>query len=214
MDTGHISEKVFSPLEQSKKSFDMSQTSLLKSELNNNAEVISHHPSPKPADHSSVGTYQQSTVGRNLLSELLLEAQIGQGHIVRLLCEKGADINAQDKGGMTPLCRASFYGYTAIVRILLNRLAAVDIQEEGGHTALSIAASRGHEAIVRMLIEGGADIKSQNKFGETPLSTAAAHGRMAIVTILLKNGADVNIREHDGNNSLSIAASRGYEDIM
>ena len=40
--------------------------------------------------------------------------------VVRLLIEKGVDINAEDNNGQTPLSQATFMGHEAVVRLLKN----------------------------------------------------------------------------------------------
>jgi ankyrin repeat protein len=77
---------------------------------------------------------------------------------VRLLLEKGADVNLVGGEFGTALGAAAFGNKPAIVRLLLEKGA--DVNTVGGYygTALAAAAHRGHEAIVRLLLEKGADV--------------------------------------------------------
>ena len=78
------------------------------------------------------------------------------GSALRLLLEHGADINAQNRVGRTPLHRASFNGALEAVRLLLEHGADVEAKNIVGETALQEAADRGHDNVVKLLREHGA----------------------------------------------------------
>lgn len=51
----------------------------------------------------------------------LLDASLhGQTETVKILVERGADINAKDKWGHTALMNAERFGHTAIIQLLKN----------------------------------------------------------------------------------------------
>lgn len=112
--------------------------------------------------------------------------------LARLLIDKGADINAQDKDGSTALILASDKGHEAVVRLLIDKGAGVNAQNKDGSTALILASEKGHAAVVRLLINRGADVNAQNKDGLTALTLASDKGYEAVVQLLVDNGAGVN----------------------
>lgn len=58
----------------------------------------------------------------------LMEASAnGNTEIVKMLLEKGADVDFFDKRGNTALMEASDNGHTAIVKLLLKKGADVDL---------------------------------------------------------------------------------------
>ena len=79
-----------------------------------------------------------------------------QVSVVRLLLERGADINARDATGWTPLHQASYSGAVEVVRLLLENGADVEAKVYDGRTVLQIADDRGHDEIVKLLREYGA----------------------------------------------------------
>jgi ankyrin repeat protein len=81
---------------------------------------------------------------------------IEDGSILRLLLERGADINAQNRIGRTPLYVASKGGVLEAVRLLLEHGADVEVKDNYGKTALQKAADRGHDEVVELLREHGA----------------------------------------------------------
>lgn len=74
-----------------------------------------------------------------------------QKEIVALLLNNGADINATNNEGNTPLHDASDNGLLDIVGLLLERGAKSNLQNNNGKTPLDLAGSRGHYEILKIL---------------------------------------------------------------
>jgi len=85
--------------------------------------------------------------------ELFRAVEKNEIALVKSLIESGCDVNAQDKGGSTPLMRASLHGYTGLVGMLIRSGADLNLHDRTGATALHYAAQGQHEDIVRKLIE-------------------------------------------------------------
>lgn len=83
----------------------------------------------------------------------------GDTEAVRMLLEAGADVNARDRHGTTPLLASIFEGRsTGTLRVLLEAVADVNALQDGdGWTPLHHAASRGNVAAIRMLLKVGAN---------------------------------------------------------
>jgi ankyrin repeat protein len=134
----------------------------------------------------------------------------------RLLLEKGANLEARDEQGFTPLLFAASYGGTAMVKLFLEKGAKIEARNSSGQTALIGAAcncmsidmpSTGDAA--RLLLAHGADLEARDKKGETALMAAAEWGRVRIVEILLDKGAWIEARDNKGNTALLIGAHGG-----
>lgn len=81
----------------------------------------------------------------------------------------GADIDAPDAYGYTPLMNAAMLGRVDIVKALID--AGADIQKKGqfGYTALHAAAQNGHLEVVQTLVKYGASVNYKNDDGDIPL---------------------------------------------
>jgi ankyrin repeat protein len=86
---------------------------------------------------------------------LFLAAGEGRLRAVRYLLDEGAEVNAPESDGNTPLTEATFYGHAPVVKELLARGADINAVAGGG-TALDIAISKNHPAIIDMLRHYGA----------------------------------------------------------
>jgi ankyrin repeat protein len=153
----------------------------------------------------------------------------GGGHevVVRMLLDKGADVEAKDEDGRTPLLCAAERGHEAVVRMLLDKGADIEAKDKDGWTPLLCAAESGHEAVVRMLLDKGADVdvvrmlldkgadvEAKDEDGWTLLLCAAERGHEVVVRMLLDKGADIEAKDKDGWTPLLYAAVTRHEAIV
>ena len=75
-------------------------------------------------------------------------------NIARLLLDRGADINARNGRGGTPLHSAT---RIEVIRVLLERGANVNGKDKQGRTPFKLAKERGHNEIMKLLLEHGAE---------------------------------------------------------
>ena len=97
-------------------------------------------------------------------------ASRGDEAIVRLLLDKGAEVNRKSKSGTTSLHRTSS---TNIARLLLERGAEANAQDEQGRSPLFGAAERDQRDLLQFLLAQNADTKLASKIGWTPLHAAS-----------------------------------------
>jgi uncharacterized protein len=83
-------------------------------------------------------------------------ARSGGPAAIRLLAEKGADVNKPTRAGLTPLHIAVRSGQAESVRELLTAGANVHVRDEDGGTPLQYSRSFQQPMIERLLIEAGA----------------------------------------------------------
>jgi ankyrin repeat protein len=73
-----------------------------------------------------------------------------------LLSSPGADVNATNERGSTPLLEAARYGHEDICRVLIAAGADVKAKDRDGKTALMLAVQGDHDQVVRVLKQAGA----------------------------------------------------------
>jgi len=125
---------------------------------------------------------------------LFLATDIEHEAFLRLLLERGTNLECRNNDGDTPLIRAVYQGHEAIVRLLLEKGADLEYWDKYGDTPLTLAVCYGKEAVIRLLLEKGADLECRNKKGDTPLTLAACYGHKAVVRLLLEKGAQARNR--------------------
>ena len=129
-----------------------------------------------------------------------------------LLLNSGADVNAVDHTGRTPLHHAVMHGREDVARLLLASGGDVNAAEmQTGRTPLFYAASR---EMVDILLAYAANISSRDTKGRIPLHKAAEDGHVDVVQSLISLGADVNDRDYESWTPLHYAARWPSNDLM
>jgi ankyrin repeat protein len=143
--------------------------------------------------------------------------------VVKLLLENGAQINARDEEGRTPLIEAASYSRFATVKVLLERGADLEASDNHGNTALlaaacdcAIAPMPDTDVIVELLMKRGANINARNNDAETPLMIASYGGvvKTRIIEILVEHGANLRLKNRDGDTALMIARKSDVPDVV
>ncbi|MCK4347963.1 MAG: ankyrin repeat domain-containing protein [Thermoplasmatales archaeon] len=126
----------------------------------------------------------------NDVSNLMAASGSGETETVRILLEKGVDVNATDSYGFTALMFAAKYGHTTTVRFLLAKGAEVNVKSKLlGYTALMNAVASRKVIIVKELLDRGADVNARNDDGVTALTFAEELNDAVIIKLLKRHGA-------------------------
>jgi ankyrin repeat protein len=149
-----------------------------------------------------------------LNSQLLESAKHGKIDLVKSSLIEGADKEARDRDGMTPMHLAAENGHLDIVQYLLASGADKNARGQGELTPLHSAAYLDHLAIVKCLLESGADIEAKHENHSTPLHQAAKHAGAGVVECLLAKGADKEARDIDRFTPLHWAALNGNLSVV
>ncbi|HXL01820.1 MAG TPA: ankyrin repeat domain-containing protein [Candidatus Atribacteria bacterium] len=110
---------------------------------------------------------------------------------VKKAIEAGANVNARDENGMTPLMHAAGANQNPeVIKVLLEAGAEVNARDEDGWTPLMQAACfNQNPEVIKVLLEAGADGKIRCKEGKTAFDYAKEnkHLRNTEVYWLLKD---------------------------
>ena len=102
---------------------------------------------------------QNTTTSKQELNDQLFEAvRKGDAAAVTSLLDRGADVNAKFRYGMTALFKAAERGHVEVTKVLLARGADVKVQDTFYHaTAMTWALNGKHVDVIRLLLEKSAD---------------------------------------------------------
>lgn len=141
--------------------------------------------------------------------ERQLRSSAGRAELVKMLLDRGADVNAKDSEGATALMMVG-YGWIDVAKVLLDKGADVNARDNEGTTVLMKHACDAD--IVKLLLDKGANVNAKNKYGVTASLEACSNAYAArdtegfvtgmielgchkgcadAVRVLLEHGADV-----------------------
>ena len=145
--------------------------------------------------------------------------------IAGLLLDRGANVEARDRFGVTPLGFALMNKTLKQAEYLVGRGAALETRDGEGctplHRACQPLSGRGQLRIGQIgltaatfLLDRGASCAPRNNFEETPLHLAAKWGSLELVTMLIDRGADVNAQNKNGKSVVEYASDEAIKAFL
>ena len=173
---------------------------------------------PFPPIVTGLNRSGHSTLIDPKVTPLMQAAEAGDLQAVKTLLASGADVNAHDQRGWTPLMHASMSlkANAEVVRTLMAAGADVNAKDRVGRTALIWAAwlASDGRGKVGVLLAAHADPNAKSSFGETPLERVVGDaGALDVAAQLLAAGADPNARVLNGTTPLSLAQEAGRTEM-
>ena len=155
---------------------------------------------------------------RQDVTALHLAAWFGLHQEAAKLLFKGADVDAKDSLGTTPLMYSSARGNAEVNEVLLHSSASTSLLCHRGSTALHRASFNGRPKIVRQLL-GYSDVSintlSKLRQNRSALMLASVKGHVEVVKgLLAQKSIDVNLQSDGKQTALLLAASRGHLEIV
>jgi truncated hemoglobin YjbI len=147
--------------------------------------------------------------GQTLLHDAAL---VGEAELAAVLIRSGADPDAREAEGHTPLYRASTGD---VARLLLAAGATADVASGPTRgTPLHQAARRGDVSVAQALLEHGATIDARDAKGQTPLRRAVNCQQLEIVRLLVQHGADPHAADRRGVTPLDVARTAELRQVL
>jgi truncated hemoglobin YjbI len=138
--------------------------------------------------------------GATLLHEA---AMFGDAELAKVLVRLGADPNAREIEGHTPLYRAATGD---VARVVIEAGAALDVPSgPTAGTPLHQAARMGRVSVAAVMLDHGANIEARDRKGETPLRRAVNCRKLEMIQLLMARGANPMAKDQRGRTPLSAA---------
>ncbi|MFD7447773.1 ankyrin repeat domain-containing protein [Kitasatospora sp. NPDC059827] len=124
---------------------------------------------------------------------LLDAAEHGDLAALRTALAAGANVEARDDEGRTPLLRAAFADRVAAAALLVGAGADVNAQDRQLNSPWLVTGITGSVPMMRALLPGGPDLTRRNRYGGVSVIPAAERGHVAYVRAVLgETDIDVN----------------------
>lgn len=132
-----------------------------------------------------------------------------------LLLARGANINATDEEGRTPLMVSILLGHNDFALSMVNAGAGVDVNSADfdNWTPLHCSVRSGCSQLTLALLKAGADVNAKNGIGWGALSWAVYLGSVETTKLLICAKSDVNSLNIYGGSVLELAAAKGGDEI-
>jgi ankyrin repeat protein len=158
-----------------------------------------------------------------MISPFTLETRDGLGNtVLHYICQwkldaqipfvisRGANTEAANATGETPLFTAVKYDNASTVKVLLANGAYLNSRDTLGNSALHAAVRWDTPRAAAALIDSGIDINAHSLNGNTPLHDAVRLGIVNMETLLVQRGASLEVRNAGGNSPLMEAIMAGH----
>ena len=127
---------------------------------------------------------------------LLRACQSGKESVIRLLLDKGADIEARNPSKATPLICAAEGQDEVVIDLLLMRGAKIEAEDEFGWKPLHrTTINKGGVHVAKILLDHDANINAVCAYRKTPLHYAIEKNDESMATFLLRSDADIEARD-------------------
>ncbi len=143
-------------------------------------------------------------------------AWLSRYSVATVLLERGADIEARNNWGRTPLLIvARETGNAKMAALLIEAGAEVNVRDRGGESPLDLAAWRGFAELVDLLLDEGAELPPPGSTqGQYVAMFAAEKGLDRLFGMSVDAGVDLGLRNENDGSLLHSASQGGSAEVV
>jgi cytohesin len=149
---------------------------------------------------------------------LVKAVQAGRLGMVKLLLQKGANINAIGNWGVSALYEAVDLGREEMVTFLVSKGAWPGSADEDATAPLWVAFWLGHLSVMNIFLRhmGEQGLQETTEMGWTALMKASSSGQLGAVQVLIEEmeGQGLDKQDDEGRTALHWAAIGGHEEVV
>ncbi len=173
--------------------------------------TVNERLSTKQSGTLKISTIQETSATAKIDIEKIIKQAIIQGRLnfislifesiecndrdtIKFLIDTGADLDAHNEKGNTPLIYAIRCNNFPIVEFLLDNGANPNFKNAQDKTPLMICVEIGNQEMIKTLLDNGADINIKNEKSENVLTIAQTTGKSDVLNLLLNYSPQI-VRE-------------------
>lgn len=143
----------------------------------------------------SITTYKDR---KNIIGETALHVACRYDRDINNLLKHGADINAKDDCGNSPLHTAAMFDSIKNVTNLISLGVSTEIKNSRGQTPLHIACENGSCNAIEYLLQASANINARDQYDNTPIHIACIKQQLLSLKKLIAHKAELEVYNRDG----------------
>ncbi|MCQ2592375.1 MAG: ankyrin repeat domain-containing protein [Treponema sp.] len=133
-------------------------------------------------------------------------------NVMRMLAVNGADINARNKEGVTPLEITIQQNNVSTTKMFTLLGANIHTKNTHGDSPLTLALAADNDILEATVVASNSMV--QDSEGNTPLLIAILNDSpLTKIQYIISLSDDVNIRNRDGNSALFISALKNWKEV-
>lgn len=133
---------------------------------------------------------------------------------IRAVISGRANVNIQNKEGLTALMLVASDGNESSVRAIISAKPNLDAEDRNGNTALIYAIQNNNVAGAKAIIRAKPNFNKQNKDGNTALMLASENGLEELVRSLISARANLNIQNNEGDTALLLSVYNKKSNVV
>ena len=148
---------------------------------------------------------------QNEATQNLLNASLhGDWQGMKAAILSGADVNATDENGDTPLLMVTRLSYFKQTKFLVENGANVNVANKKNITPLHYAVEYNNVQMIKLLLDNQANTEAVDNINETPMHWACWTGNIKAAKLLIKYGANPHPINNTGIKPIDLAKRQEY----